>query len=114
MAQKQYIGISRDHSGSMRGLTHLASADYNLNLEAIQRASRDNNLDTIMNVIKCGVGHRATVDRETVNSNVQVLRPMSPSAYIADGNGTPLFDSVGELIELMENVPDANDIEVSF
>ena len=42
---KQYIGISRDHSGSMGGLTKAAMQDYNLLLDTLRRASDDSDID---------------------------------------------------------------------
>jgi hypothetical protein len=109
---KQYVGISRDHSRSMFNITGPAARDYNDNITAIRDAALATGLDTIVSVVKCGVGVKAIVEREIVNSNVQVLKPIH--AYIADGSGTPLWDSVGELIEIMSGVPDASDPEVSF
>lgn len=111
---KNYIGISRDHSGSMRGIALAAGRDYNDNIAAIKEGSAEQNIDTIVSVVKCGVGYRATVDREVVNSNVTMLQPIKDGQYIADGNATPLFDSVGDLIEQLESVPDADNPEVSF
>jgi len=109
---KNYIGISRDHSGSMRNISKAAMNDYNLNIEAIKKESLKYEIDTIVSVVKCGVGGRATVEREVVNSSVSFLKPISE--YIADGNATPLFDSVGELINQFKNVPDYDDEKVSF
>lgn len=111
---KNYIGISRDHSGSMHSIANAAAVDYNDNIAAIKEASLANNQDTIVSVVKCGAGRPATVVREVVNSNVQVLKPLGPREYVADGNSTPLFDSVGDLIDLFEAVPDVDDINVSF
>ena len=111
---KQYIGFSRDHSRSMTMITRPAARDYNANILSIQEAARANDLDTIVSVVKCGVGIHARVDREVINSNVHVLQPILEHAYIADGSGTPLWDSVGELIETLSAVPDAADPEVSF
>jgi hypothetical protein len=111
---KQYVGISRDHSQSMAHIARPACRDYNNNIATIQIAARENAIDTIVNVVKCGVGTKAAVIRETVNSNVQVLRAIPEAQYVADGYGTPLFDSIGELIEMMAAVPDADDLEVSF
>ncbi len=111
---KQYIGFSRDHSRSMWNISKAAARDYNNNILAIQQAAKTNNLDTIVSVVKCGVGSRALVEREATNSNVHVIRPILESSYIADGSATPLWDSVGDLIETMSSVPDANDPEVSF
>ena len=111
---KNYIGISRDHSASMRGLEAAASSDYNDNIASIKEGSAEHNIDTIVSVVKCGVGRAATVEREVVNSNVIALNPIKAGQYVADGNATPLFDSVGDLIEQLESVPDANDLDVSF
>ena len=106
---KQYIGISRDHSGSMNSLSLAAQKDYNENVSAIRDAALESGIDTIVSVVRCGI--RSKVDREVVNSAVQKLRPLT--RYETDGQ-TPLFDSVGELIELLSAVPDAQDPEVSF
>jgi hypothetical protein len=106
---KQYVGISRDHSGSMSSLRDPARRDYNENIAAIKNAANENKVDTIVSVVRCGI--KNSVDREVVNSNVQILRPLD--SYQTDGN-TPLFDSVGELIDLLSKVPDADDPNVSF
>ncbi len=116
---KTYIAFIRDHSGSMRTLARAAARDYNLNLETIKEASQKNNQDTIVSVIKCGVPDknlslRAIVEREKVNSNINALMPMNESQYDTLGNATPLFDSVGEAIEIMESVPDYKDPTVAF
>lgn len=109
---KQYVGISRDHSRSMWNITTPAKQDYNDNIISIREAANLNNLDTVVSVVKCGVGPYARVDREVVNTNINTLRPLS--SYVADGSGTPLWDSVGELIDVLSDVPDAADPEVSF
>lgn len=111
---KQYLGISRDHSRSMFSLSGAAASDYNNTIVAIQDAANANKIDTIVSVVKNGVGWDAKVVREVVNSNVQILEPISPGKYLTDGSGTPLFDSVGELITIMKAVPDYNDPQVSF
>jgi hypothetical protein len=111
---KNYIGISRDHSGSMRSIARAAARDYNDNIAAIRESSISNNQDTIVSVVECGYGTTSSVRRAIVNSSVNQLQPIAESAYTADGHGTPLFDSVGELIEMFEATPDANDPDVSF
>lgn len=110
--KKNYIGISRDHSGSMRSIAHVAARDYNSKIESIKTATRQNNQDTIVSVVECGYGSTRDVRAVVTNSNVNALQPIT--RYVADGHGTPLFDSVGELIEMFEKVPDANDPDVSF
>lgn len=111
---KNYIGISRDHSGSMGMIALAAGRDYNDNIASIKEGAAEHNIDTIVSVVKCGAGRPAKVVREIVNSNVNMLQPIKDGDYIADGNSTPLFDSVGDLIEQLEAVPDAADPEVSF
>jgi hypothetical protein len=109
---KNYIGFSRDHSGSMRSLATAAMRDYNEQLATIQAAATSTNQDTIVSVVTIGEGHHASVGREVVNSNVHVLKPLNN--YAADACGTPMIESVFELIKLLEAVPDAADPEVSF
>jgi hypothetical protein len=111
---KTYIGFSRDHSGSMYALKQAAMRDYNQNIATIKEEAIKNNQDTIVSTVTCGIydgGHHNGVIREVVNSNVHTLKPLT--SYLTHGQ-TPLFDSIGELIEIMENVPDANDPSVAF
>ena len=108
--KKQYIGISRDHSGSMNALRSSAMKDYNSNIDAIKQAAQEEGIDTIVSVVKQGVGN-GLVEREVVNSNVSKLQPLTH--YSAEG-GTPLFDSIGELISILRAAPDAHDPNVSF
>jgi hypothetical protein len=107
--KKQYIGISRDHSGSMASLRVAAIRDYNDGIGAIKTAARDNGIDTVVSVTSCGI--RSQVWREVVNSSIERLQPIT--SYATDGT-TPLFDSVGELIEIFKSVPDYNDPNVTF
>lgn len=112
---KNYIGFSLDHSGSMSSITKAAARDYNNNIDAIKENAIKQNQDTIVSVVKCGVGVGAKNVREVVNSSVIMLQTLDENyGYVADGSATPLFDSVGELIEMFEQVPDGNDRKVSF
>lgn len=111
---KTYIGLSRDHSGSMRSIARPAARDYNLKIASIREASIANNQDTIVSVVECGYGNTNQVRRVITNSASTALQPLAESAYQADGTGTPLWDSVGELIEMFESVPDVNNPDVSF
>lgn len=111
---KNYIGFSRDHSGSMSHIARHAARDYNNSIASIREAAETNNQDTIVSVVECGYGHTNQVRRVITNSNVSTLQPITESAYSANGRGTPLWDSVGELIEMFEAVPDADDKNVSF
>lgn len=111
---KNYIGISLDTSGSMRNIALDAGRDFNGTVESIKEGSAEYGIDTIVSVVHCGAGHRATVERVVTNSAVNAVKPIKDGAYIADGGATPLFQSIEELISIMENVPDVNDPEVSF
>lgn len=109
MSKKQYVGISRDHSGSMGSLRSAAIKDYNDGIKAIKAAANDNNIDTVASVTSCGID--GGVRREVVNSSIAALAPLT--VYHADG-GTPLFDSVGELIDIFKAVPDYKNPDVTF
>lgn len=105
---KQYIGIARDHSGSMGGLAKAAMKDYNLNVESIQNAAKKHNIETIVSVVEFGNPH---VNRVVVNSPIDKLKPIS--FYQVNG-GTPMLDAVGDLVNIFENMPDRDDPNVSF
>ena len=109
---KNYIGISRDHSASMRSIAHVAGQDYNSKVDSIKEASHTNKQNTIVSVVECGSGHTDLVKRVVVNSDVNALEHIDN--YVANGMGTPLLDSVGDLIEQFESVPDRNNDDVSF
>jgi len=111
--KKNYIAIVRDHSGSMSSFKRSAARDYNELIAALKDASRSENQDTIVSTIKCGMGTPKPVQREIVNSNVQILKELNEREYETVGN-TPLFDSVGEAIAVLSSAPDAQDPEVSF
>jgi hypothetical protein len=111
---KNYIGFSRDHSGSMRGIARAAARDYNSKIASIREAASATQQDTIVSVVECGYGDTDRVRRVVTNSAVSALTPLNESAYQADGSGTPLYDSIGELIEMFQAVPDVNEKTVSF
>jgi len=108
---KQYIGIARDHSGSMSSLKTTATSDYNSNVESIKEGATDHGIDTVVSVIKFGVRAATGIEFEVKNSSVNSLKKLT--SYETYGS-TPLFDSVGELIEQLSKVPDAEDPDVSF
>ncbi len=107
--KKNYIGFVRDHSGSMSRISKAAARDYNDNISAVKENSNANNQDSIVSVVEAD----GIVRRVVVNSNANALQPLSESGYRCGGS-TPLFDAVGELIEMFKAVPDYNDPEVSF
>lgn len=124
---KTYIGISRDHSGSMGGLTHAAMKDYNTTVESIRSLAERDRQPTSLSVVRQGInmprgGVGCDWESQAVDiySMDQVIygRPTSAvprlTYYEATGGGTPLFDSIGMLIEHFESRYDANDPNVSF
>lgn len=102
--QKNYIGISRDHSGSMQSIAQAAARDYNANITAIRNNANKTNIETLVSTVECGYGRTGSVRRDLVNESVSSLQPINEYNYSAQGSGTPLFDSVGELIEIFESV----------
>lgn len=111
---KIYQGLARDHSGSMANIARFAARDYNENIESIREEAIANNIDTVVSVVELGYGDTDQVRTVISNSSVTALKPLAESAYSARGRGTPLFDAVGELIEQLQAVPDADDPSVSF
>jgi hypothetical protein len=108
---KNYVGFVNDHSGSMLSLATAAAKDYNANIAAIKDASTTEMLDTVVSVVGIGVNGGFSVERQVVISNPHVLKPIS--SWEARG-GTPLYDGIGNLIELFESLPDAREPHVSF
>jgi hypothetical protein len=85
-----------------------AARDYNDTVVTIREAATAHNIDTIMSVVECGYGSTSSVRRDITNSNVSKLQLIAESSYSARGTGTPLFDSIGDLIEQFESLSDAN------
>lgn len=106
---KNYIGFVRDHSGSMKNLRKAATQDFNDSLRAAQHARISEDQETLVSVVTCGPYRM--VSRAVVNTAVE--RVPALTNYAAD-DGTPLFDAVGEVIDILESVPDRDDPNVSF
>jgi hypothetical protein len=104
---KQYLGISRDHSGSMSSLRDPAMKDYNDTIKAARQAAKDNDIHTLVSVTEAGGIVRI---RE---QGINIDHVVSLHSYGAAG-GTPLFDSVGQLINDFKQVRDSNDPDVTF
>lgn len=113
---KNYVAISRDHSGSMSGIGSTAMRDYNAQIDTFKSAAVKHNIDTAVTVIKCGTspvrGGETRNILETMNQDIKNI----PALQLYDTNGahTPLFDSIGSLIDTMTLMPDFNDPDVSF
>ena len=108
------IGISRDHSGSMRSIRIPAARDYNDNIAAFRDASSENNQETLITVAECGYESTNRVRVVDRNVNSTRMRLLTESDYTTNGTGTPLFDSVGELIKTLLATPIADDVNVSY
>lgn len=108
---KQYIGFVNDHSGSMSGLAKAACKDYNDNITAVKNAATTEMLDTVVSVVGVGYPRGSDVTRQVQISNPHVLKPITN--WSVQG-GTPLYDGIGDMIELLSDLPDANNEDVSF
>ncbi|HZT03656.1 MAG TPA: hypothetical protein VFA39_15455 [Steroidobacteraceae bacterium] len=99
------------------GLTEAARKDYNQQINAIREAAIREGVDTIINVVECGVdasqfGVPSGLRRAVVNSSIVAVRTLDQ--YMARGGSTPLYDAIGLLIDDLRKVPDANENHVSF
>lgn len=110
MQTKNYICFVNDHSGSMAYVTKAAIQDYNTIISVVKDAATREKQDTIVNTVGFGFVHYP-VQRQVVNSNPHVLEPIN--FWPANGN-TPLFDAIGEAVELLQSVPDSGSSNVSF
>lgn len=108
---KNYIGFVNDHSGSMALLAIAAAKDYNANITAVKEAASREMLDTVVSVVGVGVPHGSAVTRQVQISNPHVLKPITN--WPVNG-GTPLYDGIGSMIELLSSLPDADKEDVSF
>lgn len=113
---KNYVNFVNDHSGSMAqgGKAQAAKNDYNATITAVKDAATKEMLDTVVSVVGVGVSDHSRaceVKRQVVISNPHVLKPID--RWDTSG-GTPLYDGIGDMIDLCENLPDARDPNVSF
>lgn len=106
------VGIVTDNSGSMQNLRAAATKDYNEVGDTIKKASEENQIDTLVSVVQCGVG---TGQVRTLFSHlpVNLLSPMRPQDYVAEGR-TPLFDAVGTVIDLFQEKKFPKNVDVSY
>lgn len=115
---KQFVGISRDRSVSMRGVAPAALKDYNSLVDSFKENSIRFGVDTTVSVIDCGI--RKSSYGPTSNSfseqfvNTRNLSRMYD--YPVSGNATPLYDSVSDLINHFKSLHSSvqKDPEVSF
>lgn len=108
---KNYIGFVNDHSGSMKGIALAAMKDYNINIAAVKTAATREELDTVVSVVGVGYPDGRQVTRQVIVSNPHVLKPIT--SWDTEG-GTPLYDGIGDMVEMLSSLPDAQDSHVSF
>lgn len=106
------VGISLDFSGSMRNITENARAAYNAELESIQKNAVEYDIETLVTLVKCGVGMQGKNVLLTANTNALQLAPIQN--YIADGHYTPLYSSIKVLIDSMIDYKESLDVDRSF
>jgi uncharacterized protein YegL len=111
---KNYVGISLDHSGSMQGVRFEAMQDFNKIVETLKTQSVKEEIDTIVSVMQSSImSVKGTVNKfSVVNSSVVAVKPLT--VYDTSGSATLVLDSVLDVIEAFEKLPDANSKDVSF
>lgn len=107
---KNYIGFVNDHSSSMGYLAEAAIRDYNAMITAVKDAASREMLDTVVSTVGIGI-QGGSVERQVVLSNPHVLKPVS---HWAANGFTPLYDGIGNIIELFQSLPDYESPDVSF
>lgn len=110
---KNHIIFVNDHSGSMGGAkSRAAIVDYNNISQAFVNAAVRDSLDTIVSVVGVGVGDAGYgCTRQVIASNPNVLKPIT--TWSTSG-GTPLWDGVGNAIELAQSMPDYDSAQQGF
>lgn len=107
---KNYVGFVNDHSGSMGNIARTAVKDYNDNITAVRNAANAEMMDTVVSVVGFGIG-RTGVTRQVTVSNPHVLKPIKE--WSAQGM-TPMYDAIGDMVEMLSNLPDSKNPDVSF
>lgn len=108
---KTYIGFVRDHSASMHGLHNKAMEDYNTTLAGV-RSSLSDGHSAYISAVECGHGNSSSAKLVEAITPLSEVKPLS--SYSARGNGTPLWDSVGLIIETLEKIPVVEEDNTAF
>lgn len=97
----------------MRGLTTYARDDYNLQLNVLKGLAKSMSIETSLTVIECGSDRiRSLIFVERQREMIDWIPECHD--YRANGGGTPLFDSVGQAIEILEKVVVNPEEDASF
>lgn len=97
---RTHVGIVRDHSASMSSLTRGAKDDYNVLIRGLKESAAEENQEIFLSTIKCGVGHRASVETELRSEDIRYVNEIN--SYSATGSATPLWDSVAAAIDAVQ------------
>jgi hypothetical protein len=103
---KQYIGIIRDHSGSMGWLRYKALQDFNSQLEINQKETAARDIDALVTVVEVGAGRTdgKEFQLKEIMTTIERIKPLRD--YPTPGGSTPLFDGLNKLIDVLETAPD--------
>jgi hypothetical protein len=114
---KQYIGISRDRSVSMRGVAEVARQDFNNLVNSFKENSIRYGIETKVSVIDCGIKiNYGDTKNHFSDKFVDSSQLNRMDSYAVSGNNTPLYDSVAALIAHFNELPYSvhTDPDVSF
>lgn len=91
---KQYVGITRDHSGSMQQVAQSARDDYNDLTKTLKQNSDKFDIYTVVSVVECGILNQNTgkTENKFVVDTVEIDSIKQLTTYEANGRNTPLFD----------------------
>lgn len=113
--KKLYLGIIRDHSGSMASKATAACQDFNEQIQKTVESAQATGLNVLVSVIECGVVSWDAWGSESANKWDDVLTPVDKvaklSVYKAVGN-TPLYDAIGMMIDHFNMMPDIKNAQV--
>lgn len=118
MENKTYVCFVNDHSKSMTLIANAAKDDFNANLVAVRDAATREKQDTVVSVIALGLedptggkeGNHPSVHRQIMLSNPHILKPVE--SWPTPG-GTPLYDALGDALNLHLALPDIHRESVS-
>lgn len=104
-----HVAMCLDSSGSMEVVKGATINAYNGNLDAIREKSAARKQKTDVSLYT--FGH--TIANPYSRQSVDTVSKLNFGSYYPSG-GTPLLDCVGQAIEDLSKLPDANDPNVSF
>lgn len=121
---KQYVGFSTDHSGSMGSVAEAARQDFNKLVGDMKMSAIRFGIETVVSHVLCGIKKSGNDPQSWYRSSGRTVNEMtvdkqgissvdSMRTYPANGQNTPLFDSVDMLIDSFRYQPDINNDDVS-